>query len=84
MADQITPLFFSGDDAGGSDILMGAIMTSWNGTTYENIVSQGGSVTWTNLPVMFPSLMSTGHVMLIKNPGSGTPIVLGRIYIPEV
>lgn len=56
---------------------MGAICTAWNPTTYENQVSDGANQ-WANLPVLRPTLMTTGRVTLISTPG--LPIILGPLY----
>jgi ABC-type polysaccharide transport system permease subunit len=62
----------------GVSLVMGAICTAWNPTTYENAVSDGAN-RWTNLPVLAPTLMTTGRVALLST--AGRPIILGPLYV---
>lgn len=57
--------------------LLGGTMTAWNGGTYANTVVVG-SVTYTNLPVINPTLLSTGLVLVAVT--AAGPIILGRIF----
>lgn len=79
MADDLVRLLLGPGPAGyGVAQVMGAICTTWNPTTYENQVSDGAN-RWTNLPVLAPTLMTTGRVALLKTPG--LPIILGPLYV---
>jgi hypothetical protein len=68
-----------GDNRGRPLTIIGAYLLTWDGTTHENTVADGPTV-YTNLDVLFPTLLAVGPVVLIKPPGR--PIILARIYTP--
>lgn len=76
--DPTLARLFLGSD-GGSNLapVIGGTMETWNATTYANTV-RVGSVVYSNLPVVNPSALSTGTVLLLKTEAS--LVVLGRIY----
>lgn len=78
--DLATLLLQAGPDGMVVRVLPG-YCTAWSGTApYPNTVS-AGATQYTNLPVMFPSLMATGQIVLVKV-GDSAPFILGRIYVP--
>jgi len=68
-----------GSNRGEPLVLIGAYLLTWDDITHENTVADGPTV-YTNLDLLFPTLLAVGPVLLIKAPGR--PIILGRIYTP--
>ncbi|GEL17699.1 hypothetical protein [Pseudonocardia asaccharolytica] len=78
MANDLSALFLTRTPDGAVAPLMGAWLTAWNPTTYENTVNIGGAVILQNLPVVNPAGVAVG-IVLLANTAAG-PIILGRIY----
>lgn len=76
--DALADLFLTAPAGAGTQLLMGATLTTWDGVTFANTVVIGGTVTYTNLPVINPATITTGRVLLANTPAG--PIILGRIY----
>lgn len=61
----------------GSPQVLAAYMTEWDAGTYANTVALGGA-SWSNLPVLNPSSLAVGPVVVLVT--GGAPLVLGRIF----
>jgi hypothetical protein len=68
-----------GDNRGEPTDFVGAYLLTWDDVTHENTVHDGPTV-YTNLDVLFPTLLAVGPVLLIRMPAR--PILLGRLYTP--
>jgi hypothetical protein len=68
-----------GDNRGRPLDVFGAYLLTWDDVTHENTVADGPTV-YTNLDLLFPTLLAVGPVLLIK--ASARPIIFGRIYTP--
>lgn len=77
MPDELARLFLASPAVRAVQLLMGATCTAWDAATFANTVVIGGTVTYTNLPVLNPAAMSVGRVLLANTPAG--PIILGRI-----
>lgn len=73
----LAPLFQPFNGGSGAVSIIGGILQTWNPTTYENTVKVGATQ-FTNAGVLYPSLLSTGNVVLLMT--AAGPIILGRIY----
>mgnify|MGYP006976765412 CR=1 FL=1 len=77
MNDHLARLFLTEDGGRALAPLLGGTMLSWDSGTYENTV-RIGSVDYENLPVVNPSALSTGGVLVALT--SAGPIVLGNLH----
>jgi hypothetical protein len=81
LGDELARLLLGPGPSGyGVAQVMGAVCTSWNPVTYQNTVSDGAN-RWTNLPVLAPTLMTTGRVALLNT--AGLPMILGPLFVYE-
>jgi hypothetical protein len=76
--NELARLFLGRQAGTGTQLLMGATLTTWDAVTFANTVVIGGTVTYTNLPVINPAAITTGRVLLANTPAG--PIILGRIH----
>jgi hypothetical protein len=72
--------FLVGQPDGRTLAIYGAYMTEWDPVTRWNVVS-GGAQEFTDLPMINPTLLAVGPVLLLETPAA--PIILGRIYTAD-
>lgn len=79
MSADLSGLLLPGVRSAGTQLVMPATCTAWDGSTKHSTVVVG-TVTYTNLAVVNAAAMATGPVVLLNTPGA--PIILGPLTVP--